>query len=279
MSGKGVNQELPAHILRDTEIRARAGLSTAIASSLVRELRSPLCMKSTVAAILIIVLFASTALADQPKTVEEAVQVLKTRWLQPKDRDWILRNSKDDVLNRLYMGFGTGMRNQFGLWGNNQALRDSCGTQDPEVCSVVIINRLWESLRSDADPELVSQLECQFQLAQAIHVSLKGLNQTTTVYMIHHLQSQIDSRLAALAASGVSGCQNSLTLEVAGKPNMDCYVAAPHRREQLKLWEDPTLAQALSVLGTENAFKTVNYPPKLTLDFVRQCQHPKAPLY
>jgi len=150
-------------------------------------------MKSTLAAILMIVLFASTAFADQPKTVEEAVQVLKTKWLQPKDREWILRNSKDDVLNRLYMGFGTGMRNQFGLWGNNQALRDSCGTQNPEVCSVVIVNRLWESVRSDADPELVSQLECQFQLAQAIHVSLKGLNQTTTVYMIRHLQSQIES--------------------------------------------------------------------------------------
>jgi hypothetical protein len=68
-------------------------------------------------------------------------------------------------------------------------------------------------------------------------------------------------------------------LEVVGKPNMDCYVAAPHGREQVKLWENPTLEQALVILGRDNAFKTVHYPPKLTLDFVRTCQHPKAPLY
>jgi hypothetical protein len=64
----------------------------------------------------------------------------------------------------------------------------------------VILDRLWESVRDDADPTLVRQLECQFQLAQAIHVSLKGLHQMTTRYMIRRLQSQIDSQLAALAA-------------------------------------------------------------------------------
>ena len=175
------------------------------------------------------------------------------------------------------MGFGTGVRNQFGLWGHNQPLRDSCGTNDPEGCSVVILDQLWESVRGDADPVLVRQLECQFQLAQAIHVSLKGFHQMTTRFMIRQLQSQIDSQLASLAASGVSGCQGSLTLDVAGKPNMDCYVAAPHRDQERKLWDDLTLDQALAVLGTGNSFKTVHYPPKLTLDFVRQCQHAKPP--
>jgi hypothetical protein len=48
-------------------------------------------MKATVV-VLTILLFVSTAVADQPKTVDEAVQVLKTKWLQPKDREWILRN-------------------------------------------------------------------------------------------------------------------------------------------------------------------------------------------
>jgi hypothetical protein len=74
-------------------------------------------MKAAVAAVVTIVLFTSIAVADKPKTVAEAVQVLKTKWLQPKDRDWILRNTKDEVRSRLYMGFGTGVRNQFGLWG------------------------------------------------------------------------------------------------------------------------------------------------------------------
>jgi hypothetical protein len=141
-------------------------------------------MKASVAAVFSIVLFAINTVAEKPKTVDEAVQVLKTKWLQPKDRDWILRNTKNEVWGRLYMGFGTGVRNQFGLWGDNQPLHDSCGSNDPERCSSVILNRLWESVRGDADPALVHQLDCQFQLAHAIHVSLKGFHQLTTREMI-----------------------------------------------------------------------------------------------
>jgi len=58
-------------------------------------------MKTSIAAIFALVLFASSAFADTPKAVDEAVQVLKTKWLQPKDRDWILRNTKDEVRSRL----------------------------------------------------------------------------------------------------------------------------------------------------------------------------------
>src|SRR5690242_4057640 len=99
----------------------------------------------TTAAVFVILLLVRIASAEQPKTVDEAVQVLKTKWLKPKDRNWILRNTKREVVERLYMGFGTGVRNEFGLWKSNQALRDSCGTNDPEGCSVVILDRLWES--------------------------------------------------------------------------------------------------------------------------------------
>jgi hypothetical protein len=238
------------------------------------ELRLPRNMKATLAAVFTIVLFAS-AFADKPKTADEAVQVLKTTWLQAKDRDWILRNPKDVVSNTLYMGFGTGMRNQFGLWGDNQPLHDSCGTKDPEGCSSVILNRLWESVRGDADPALVRQLDCQFQLAQAVHVSLKGFHQLTTRETIRRLQSQIDSQLPTLAASGVPSCQTSLTLDVAGEPDMGCFVVAPHKNEEGKYWDDVTLDHALAILGIRNLFRTVHYPPKITLDFRRKCQFPK----
>jgi len=97
--------------------------------------------------------------AERPRTVDEAVQVLKAKWLKAKDRDWILRNPKDTVVWTLYRPFGTGVRNEFGLWGDNEPLHDSCGTKDPEGCSVVILNRLWESVRADADPALVRQLD------------------------------------------------------------------------------------------------------------------------
>jgi len=232
-------------------------------------------MKATAASVFTILLFTSSVAADKPKTVDEAVQVLKTKWLQPKDRDWILRNTKDEVWARLYMGFGTGVRNQFGLWGDNQPLHDSCGTKDPEGCSSVILNRLWESVRGDADPTVVRQLDCQFQLVHSIHVSLKGFHGFTTREMLRRLQSQIDSQLPALAASGVPSCQSSLTLDVAGKPDMDCFVVAPHRKEERKSWDDLTLDRALAVLEIRNFFRTAHYPPKITLDFLRTCQFAK----
>ena len=232
-------------------------------------------MKATAAAVSTIVLLASIAVAEKPKTVDEAVQVLKTEWLQPQDREWILRNTKDEVWARLYMGFGTDVRNEFGLWGDNQPLHDSCGTKDPEGCSSVILNRLWESVRADADPALVHQLDCQFQLTQSIHVSLKGFHDLTTREMIRQLQSQIDSQLSTLAASDTSNCQRSLTLDVAGGPDMSCFVVAPHRNEERKYWDDVTLDRALAVLGTQNLFKTVHYPPKITLSFLRKCQFQK----
>jgi hypothetical protein len=250
-------------------------LSPVIANSLMRELRLLRDMKATVAAVFTIVLLASSAIADKPKTVDEAVQVLRTKWLQPKDRDWILRNTKDEVRSRLYMGFGTGLRNQFGLWGDNQPLRESCGTNDPEACSVVILDRLWESVRGDADPALVRELECQFQLTQTIHVSLKGFHQLMTREMVRRLQSQVDSQLAAFAASASPGCQGSLTLDVAGKPDMGCFVVAPHRKEERRYRDDLTLDRALAVLGTRNLFRTFHYPPRITLDFLRKCQFPE----
>lgn len=240
-----------------------------------RWLRFPRNMKASVAAVFTIVLFASSAVADKPKTVDEAVQILKTKWLRAKDRDWILRNPKDVVWDRLYMGFGTAVRNQFGLWGDNQPLHDSCGTKDPEACSTVILNRLWESVREDADPALVRQLDCQFQLTQAIHVSLKGFHQLTTREMVRQLQSRIDSQLPTLAASGVPSCQGSLTLDVAGKPDMGCFVVARHRKDERSYWDDVTLEHALGILGIQNLFTTVHYPPRITLDFLRKCQFPK----
>ncbi len=225
--------------------------------------------------VIITTLCLAVAVAEKPKTVDEAVQVLKAKWLKPKDLDWILRNPQWQVVQTLYRPFGTGVRNKFGLWGDNQVLRESCGDKNPEVCSLVIFNRLWESVRGDADPALAHQLDCQFQLAQAIHVSLKGFHQLTTREMIRRLQSQIDSRLPSLAASRVPSCQSSLTLDVAGEPDMGCFVVAPHHKEERKYWDDLTLDEALAVLGTRNLFRTVHYPPKITLDFLRKCQFSK----
>ena len=216
-------------------------------------------------------------LAKIPKTVDQAVLILKTKWLSAKDLDWILRNPKKEVVFTLYRPFGTGVRNEFGLWGSNQELRQSCGDNDPEGCSVVILNRLWESVRADADPALVQKLDCQFQLAEAIHIDEKGFYKLNTGELIKALQAQIDEQLSKIASSGAPVCQSSLTLEIAGKPDMHCFVDAPSAKDQKKVPAEMTLEMALGGLAFSNLFTVSHLPPTITLNFARKCQFSSPP--
>ena len=111
-----------------------------------------------------------------PRTVDESVSVLKTSWLSAKDLDWLLRNPQKQAVAILYRPFGMGVRNQFGLWSDNQQLRDSCGENNPEGCSVVIFNRLWESVRSDADASL-STTRLSVPIGRGDPYQLQGVSQ------------------------------------------------------------------------------------------------------
>ncbi len=218
---------------------------------------------------------------DIPTTVDEAVAVLKTKWLSAKDLDWLLRTPQKQAVGRLYRPFGTGVRNQFHLWGDNQQLRDSCGVNDAEGCSVVIFNRLWESVRSEADPSLVRQLDCQFQLADTIQINYKGFHSITTRELIKRLQSQINTQMESLEHASTPPCQNSLALQVEGKLDKDCFVDASfarHRKGQPK--DQPTeanLETILGWLGFTNFFMARHVPPKIVLNYSRQCQFRNQP--
>jgi hypothetical protein len=223
-----------------------------------------------------IALCAVVAMAEKPKTVDEAVQTLKRKWLKPQDLEWILRNPKDEVVWTLYRPFGTGLRNEFGLWGDNQALHDSCENKDPEGCSVVILNRLWESVRGDAAPALVRQLDCQFQVSRRIHIDETKFYKLTTGELVKALQSQIDDQLSKLGATGTL-CQASLMIDVTGDPDTKCFVDAPHDKRSFDQLKDVPLEKALSGLGFLNLFTTIHEPPKIVLNFARKCQFPTPP--
>ena len=216
-------------------------------------------------------------LPNAPHSVDEVVLVLKTKWLSPKDLDFILRNPQQAVVLQLYRPFGTGVRNQFGLWGDNQKLKDSCGNNNPEECSVVIFNRLWESVRSDADPSLVRQLDCQFQLAEKIRIDEKGFHKLTTGELLKAMQFQIDEQMAKVAATGTPTCQSSVTLEPTGEPDMRCFVDAPLAKDGANGSKETTLGKALEGLGFFNLFTPSHVPPKITLNFSRKCQFPTPP--
>jgi hypothetical protein len=220
------------------------------------------------------------SIPNAPRTVDEAVSILKTN-LSVKSLDWLLRNPQKQAVATLYLPFGTGVRNQFGLWGDNQQLRDSCGVNDPEGCSVVIFDRLWESVRSDADPALVQRLDCQFKLAEAIQINYKGFRNLTTGELFKRLQSQIDSQMAAFESRGQASCQNALGIVVEGKPDKHCFVdasfAKPRKGQRKDQPMETSLEMILGWLGVRNFFTARHVPPQIVLNFTRQCQFSNPP--
>ena len=94
---------------------------------------------------------------DWPTTVDEAVDRLLA-FLSPESLQTI--READSVL-RFHFGLGTGIRNQFGLWDNNDALKASClrwkgdddrsypELLDAEAASGIILDALHQRLRQE----------------------------------------------------------------------------------------------------------------------------------
>jgi len=84
---------------------------------------------------------------EWPKTLEEAVNQIITS-MHDKDKEIIKNTPKEDLIG-LHPSWGTGMRNEFGLWGGNKELLASCGSTDmhPDDAVMVIIEAVWEKLQ------------------------------------------------------------------------------------------------------------------------------------
>jgi hypothetical protein len=83
-----------------------------------------------------------------PKTVDAVVDdILARMGSESKAR---VRATPRDELIQFHHGWGTGIRNHYGLWRGNTALLESCGSKQmhPDSCSMVIIERLWERLQA-----------------------------------------------------------------------------------------------------------------------------------
>jgi len=210
-----------------------------------------------------------------PKTVDEAVAQLKSE-LNPADREHILRMSRED-LAQLHMSLGLRIRNGFGLWRGNEKLMKSCGVTHPDICSGIIIGKLWEAVRADADPSLVKQLDCQFQLTEAVQINYAKFHQFTTGQLLNALQDQIDTQLSRMQASRTPICQSSLKLRVVGDPQKDCFVRAEFAREDSK--KEVSLDRLFGWIGWRNAFDVLNEPPEITLTFRRTCAWPTRPRF
>jgi hypothetical protein len=83
-----------------------------------------------------------------PTTVDEAARRIVGE-LDEESRERVRTTTKDQLIQYLH-GWGTGIRNSFGLWRGNEKLLASCGAAaktDPEACSMVIIEAVWTLLQ------------------------------------------------------------------------------------------------------------------------------------
>ncbi len=87
---------------------------------------------------------------DWPTTVEEAADRILAG-MTAEDKACVRERAREE-LSAFHFGWGTGIRNAFGLWRGNRALLESSGTMDPDHCSMVIIERVWEKLNERGDP-------------------------------------------------------------------------------------------------------------------------------
>lgn len=82
-----------------------------------------------------------------PKTVDEAVtRILST--MPAEDRKTVRETPKDKLI-MFHHGWGTGIRNSFGLWRGNEALMKDCKADHPDDASMVIIEAVWARLQKE----------------------------------------------------------------------------------------------------------------------------------
>ena len=82
-----------------------------------------------------------------PTTVEGVVHDIITR-LPAEDRALIKSTRKQDLI-KFHLGWGTHIRNRYGLWQSNSKLvEEACGGPcHPDDASMLIIQAVWQALQ------------------------------------------------------------------------------------------------------------------------------------
>lgn len=209
-----------------------------------------------------------------PATITQAVEHIKIRLMKAQDLEWVLRNPKDVVVTDLHLPFGTFIRNEFGLWGRNKKLLAACGNKGAEDCSHIIFEALWFSVRNDAEPQVVKNLDCHFQLTQRQQVKYQGFYLLTLGDVLKNIQNQIDEQTAS--ATAVGDCPNKLIFVLEGNPDLSCWVRAEFSEDG----RDPvSLERFWGWFSWRNGFTVKNDPPKIILSFHNACSWKERPMH
>ncbi|BCD89150.1 hypothetical protein PSm6_55570 [Pseudomonas solani] len=85
-----------------------------------------------------------------PTTVQATVADILAS-MTPEDKATIRQTKKDDLI-MYHHGWGTGIRNYYGLWrGNSTLIESACGEGcHPDDASMVIIEAVWSALQQQS---------------------------------------------------------------------------------------------------------------------------------
>ncbi len=86
--------------------------------------------------------------AQLPDSVEQAVDCLLAIMPLPEQRAFAAMPAERLIENHL--GLALWVRNNFGLWGSNEALLADTGALDVDGASAVIVRAFWEHLQRHA---------------------------------------------------------------------------------------------------------------------------------
>ncbi len=116
-------------------------------------------MNRIILAILLSTILLATSFAQEeekplgpdkwPITVKATVADLLSA-LSAENKETVRKTKKDDLI-MFHHGWGTGIRNHYGLWrGNNALIEDACGKRcHPDDASMVIIEAVWKALQNE----------------------------------------------------------------------------------------------------------------------------------
>jgi len=80
-----------------------------------------------------------------PPSLAEAVD-WNLRHMAAADLAEVKKTPRRDLI-KFHHGWGTWIRNNFGLWRGNRRLIDACGGVHPDDCSMKVIEATWERLQ------------------------------------------------------------------------------------------------------------------------------------
>jgi hypothetical protein len=124
----------------------------------------------------------------RPATVSDAVNVLISQ-LSDEEKHLIARTAESKMWT-FHRGLGQGIRNSFGLWGDNEALLQDCGDDNahPDSCSGVIVEALWKTLRTEIPPDELRSfdaLEKELDSVRVPPVTLENVPLTEVVAFLN----------------------------------------------------------------------------------------------